>query len=114
MKPPSRRAVRRSRWLVWPLAASLALAVVGQASYSAFSAKVSNASNSLEDASRDGLQNSAVVLASRINIKVGERFDDLKLIAGELTAAERSPVDVAGVVEDAVAGVRAAHPDRPA
>ncbi|GAA3578796.1 hypothetical protein GCM10022197_40260 [Microlunatus spumicola] len=47
MKPPSRRAVRRSRWLVWPLAASLALAVVGQASYSAFSAKVSNASNSL-------------------------------------------------------------------
>ncbi len=45
--PPSRRAVRRSRWLVWPLAAAVALAVVGQASYSAFSAKVSNTSNSL-------------------------------------------------------------------
>ena len=45
--PPSRRAVRRSRWLVWPIAAMATLAVVGQASYSAFSAKVSNASNSL-------------------------------------------------------------------
>lgn len=45
--PPSRRAVRRCRWLVWPLAGLMAFGVVGQASYSAFSAKVSNASNSL-------------------------------------------------------------------
>ena len=45
--PPSRRAVRRSRWLVWPLAAAVTLGVVGQASYSAFSAKVSNAGNNL-------------------------------------------------------------------
>lgn len=47
MKPPSRRAVRRSRWLVWPLAALLSLGVVGQASYSAFSSKVSNTGNNL-------------------------------------------------------------------
>ncbi|MBB3326037.1 M73 family metallopeptidase [Microlunatus antarcticus] len=47
MKPPSRRAVRRSRWLVWPVSALLALGVVGQASYSAFSARTSIPSNSL-------------------------------------------------------------------
>jgi hypothetical protein len=47
MKPPSRRAVRRSRWLLWPLAALLSLVVVGQASYSAFSAKVVNSGNVL-------------------------------------------------------------------
>ncbi len=43
--PPSRRAVRRSRWLVWPLAALVTLGVVGQASYSAFSARVNNQGN---------------------------------------------------------------------
>lgn len=42
VKPPSRRALRRSRWLVWPLAALATLGVVGQASYSAFSARVSS------------------------------------------------------------------------
>ncbi|HEY0239480.1 MAG TPA: TasA family protein [Friedmanniella sp.] len=34
--------MRRSRWLVWPLAALVTLGVVGQASYSAFSARVNN------------------------------------------------------------------------
>jgi predicted ribosomally synthesized peptide with SipW-like signal peptide len=47
MKPPTRRAVRRSRWLVWPLAALVTLGVVGQASYAAFSAKVVSTGNSL-------------------------------------------------------------------
>lgn len=47
MTPPSRRAVRRSRWLVWPIAALLSLGVVGQASYSAFTAKVSNTGSTL-------------------------------------------------------------------
>lgn len=47
MKPPSRRALRLSRWFVWPVAALVALGVVGQASYSAFSAKVSSTGNSL-------------------------------------------------------------------
>ena len=47
MKPPSRRALRRSRWLVWPLAALLSLGVVGQASYAAFSARVSSTGNTL-------------------------------------------------------------------
>ena len=47
MTPPSARAVRRSRWLVWPVAALATLAVVGQASYSSFSAKVGNAGNNL-------------------------------------------------------------------
>jgi len=47
MKPPSHRAVRRSRWLLWPFAALLSLVVVGQASYSAFSAKVVNSGNVL-------------------------------------------------------------------
>lgn len=45
--PPSRRAVRRSRWLVWPLAVLITFAVVGRASYSAFTARVSNTGNSL-------------------------------------------------------------------
>ena len=45
MKPPSRRALRRSRWLVWPLAALVSLGVVGPASYSAFNAKVANTGN---------------------------------------------------------------------
>lgn len=43
--PPSRRAVRRSRWLVWPLAVLVTFGVVGQASYSAFSARVNNPGN---------------------------------------------------------------------
>lgn len=47
MTPPSARAVRRSRWLVWPVAALVTLGVVGQASYSSFSSKVGNAGNSL-------------------------------------------------------------------
>jgi hypothetical protein len=47
MKPPSRRAVRRSQWLLWPLAALLTLGVVGQASYAAFSSRAANAGNSL-------------------------------------------------------------------
>jgi len=47
MKPPSRRAVRRSRWLFWPLAALLTLAFVGQASYAAFSARVTNVGSNL-------------------------------------------------------------------
>ena len=47
MKPPSRRALRLSRWFVWPVAALAALGVVGQASYSAFSARVSSTGNSL-------------------------------------------------------------------
>jgi predicted ribosomally synthesized peptide with SipW-like signal peptide len=47
MMPPSRRAVRRARWLVWPLAALLTLGIVGQASYSAFTARVSSTGNSL-------------------------------------------------------------------
>jgi predicted ribosomally synthesized peptide with SipW-like signal peptide len=42
VKPPSRRALRRSRWLVWPVAALVTLGVVGQASYSAFSDRVSS------------------------------------------------------------------------
>lgn len=45
--PPSRRAVRRSRWLVWPAALVVTLGAVGQASYAAFSAKVSNPGNNL-------------------------------------------------------------------
>ena len=47
MKPPSRRTVRRSSWLVWPVAAVVAFGVVGQASYAAFSGKVSNQANSM-------------------------------------------------------------------
>ncbi|MGI3780648.1 MAG: hypothetical protein ACRYG2_07710, partial [Janthinobacterium lividum] len=47
MKSPSRRSVRRSQWLVWPLAAVLTLGVVGQASYAAFSAKTVNTGDSL-------------------------------------------------------------------
>jgi hypothetical protein len=45
--PPSRRAVRRSRWLIWAAAATATVALVGHASYSAFSAKVGNTGNSL-------------------------------------------------------------------
>ncbi|GAA1829315.1 hypothetical protein ACFFOM_12675 [Microlunatus capsulatus] len=45
--PPSARAVARSGWLAWPVAVLATLGLVGQASYSAFSAKVSNAGNSL-------------------------------------------------------------------
>lgn len=47
---------------------------------------VRNASDSLEQASRDGLRNSAVVLASRINIKIAERRDDLRQIADEIAS----------------------------
>ncbi|WP_198410171.1 TasA family protein [Microlunatus flavus] len=39
--------MRRSRWLVWPVAALVTLGVVGQASYAAFSTKVSNTGNTL-------------------------------------------------------------------
>lgn len=45
--PPSRRAVRRLSWLVWPTAALVTIGLVAQASYSAFSSKVSNAGNNL-------------------------------------------------------------------
>lgn len=44
--PPSRRLLRHSRWVVWPVAFVVAGLVVAQGSYSAFSAKVSNAGNS--------------------------------------------------------------------
>lgn len=45
--PPSPRAVRTARWLLWPVAATATLALVGQASYATFSSKVSNSGNSL-------------------------------------------------------------------
>jgi predicted ribosomally synthesized peptide with SipW-like signal peptide len=44
--PPTARADRTLRWLLWPAAAVATLALVGQASYASFSAKVSNAGNS--------------------------------------------------------------------
>ncbi|WP_375432298.1 TasA family protein [uncultured Friedmanniella sp.] len=44
--PPSPRSVRASRWLLWPVAAAATLALVSQASYAAFSSKVSNGDNS--------------------------------------------------------------------
>ena len=44
--PPNPRAVRSLRWLLWPIAVVLSLAVVGQASFAAFDAKVSNSGNS--------------------------------------------------------------------
>ena len=47
MTPPSRRAVRRSSWLVWPLAALLTLGVVGQASFAAFTDRTVNTTNNL-------------------------------------------------------------------
>jgi two-component system OmpR family sensor kinase len=49
--------------------------------------------------------------------RMGGLVDDLLTLArsdrGELATAVRVPVDVAGVVDDAAAGTRAAHPDRP-
>ena len=69
---------------------------------------------------RGGLDPDAADSLRRIETegkRMGGLVEDLLTLArsdrGELTAAERSPVDVAGVVDDAVAGVRAAHPDRP-
>lgn len=44
---PSPRAVNTLRWLFWPVVALATLGLVGQASYAAFTAKVSNGSNSL-------------------------------------------------------------------
>ena len=44
--PPSRRLLRRSRWLLWPVAFVIAGLLVAQGSWSAFSAKVSNGTNS--------------------------------------------------------------------
>jgi predicted ribosomally synthesized peptide with SipW-like signal peptide len=44
--PPTARAARTLRWLLWPAAAVTTLALVGQASYASFSAKVSNTGNS--------------------------------------------------------------------
>ena len=43
--PPTARAARTLRWLLWPAAAVTTLALVGQASYASFSAKVSNTGN---------------------------------------------------------------------
>lgn len=45
MPPPTVRAVRSARWLLWPAAAVVTLLVVGQASYATFSAKASNSDN---------------------------------------------------------------------
>ncbi len=44
--PPSPQLVRRARWIVWPAAFVCAGLVVGQGSWSAFSAKASNDANS--------------------------------------------------------------------
>jgi hypothetical protein len=43
--PPTPRAARTLRWLLWPATAVATLALVGQASYASFSAKVSNPGN---------------------------------------------------------------------
>jgi two-component system OmpR family sensor kinase len=69
---------------------------------------------------RGGLDPDAADSLRRIETegkRMGGLVDDLLTLArsdrGELTTAERALVDVAGVVADAAAGVRAAHPDRP-
>ncbi|GAA1436827.1 hypothetical protein GCM10009616_37510 [Microlunatus lacustris] len=45
--PPTSRAGRSIRWLLWPAAALVTFGLVGQASYSAFSSKTSNPGNNL-------------------------------------------------------------------
>lgn len=45
--PPTSRAGRLVRWLLWPAAALATLGLVGQASYSAFSARTENPGNNL-------------------------------------------------------------------
>lgn len=45
--PPTSRAGRSLRWLLWPVAALATLGLVGQASYSAFSSKTTNPGNNL-------------------------------------------------------------------
>ena len=45
--PPTLRVVRLFRWSVWPAALLVALGLVGQASYSAFSSKTTNPGNRL-------------------------------------------------------------------
>jgi two-component system, OmpR family, sensor kinase len=69
---------------------------------------------------RGGLDPDAADSLRRIETegkRMGGLVDDLLTLArsdrGEPGGAERAPVDVAGVVDDAAAGVRAAHPDRP-
>jgi hypothetical protein len=69
---PTARAARSVRWLLWPLAAVLTLAVVGQASYASFSAKVSNAGNSLSVGSVNLTDDdSGSALLSLTNLKPG-------------------------------------------
>ncbi|SDS60206.1 Camelysin metallo-endopeptidase [Friedmanniella luteola] len=45
--PPTPRAARSLRWLVWPAAALVTLGLVSHSSYSAFSSKVTNGGNKL-------------------------------------------------------------------
>ena len=60
------------RWLLWPVAAIVTLAVVGQGSYASFSAKVSNLGNSLSVGSVSLTDNdSGSALLSLTNLKPG-------------------------------------------
>jgi len=70
--PPSARVVRRSGWLLWPLAAAVTLGVVSQGSYSAFSSKVANSGNSLAVGSVNLADDDAgSTLLSLTNLKPG-------------------------------------------
>ena len=70
--PPSPRAVRSSRWLLWPVAVAITFAVVGQASYAAFSAKVTNGGNSFSVGSVNLTDDDAgSALLSLTNLKPG-------------------------------------------
>jgi two-component system OmpR family sensor kinase len=67
---------------------------------------------------RGGLDEAAGDSLRRIEsegTRMGRLVDDLLTLAraDRGTIAERAPVDVAAVVSDSVAGLRAAHPDRP-
>jgi two-component system OmpR family sensor kinase len=67
---------------------------------------------------RGGLDEAAGDSLRRIEsegTRMGRLVDDLLTLAraDRGTLAERGPVDVAAVVSDSVAGLRAAHPDRP-
>lgn len=70
--PPSVRAVRRSGWLLWVIAALLTTGLVAPASYAAFSSRVSNSGNSLALGSVNLTDDDAgAALLSLTNLKPG-------------------------------------------
>lgn len=70
--PPSPRTARRAAWLAWPVAGLTVLAVVGQASYSSFSARTSTSGNSFGAGSVAlGDDDAGSALFSLANVKPG-------------------------------------------